>query len=411
MIMDTLKSWYEFLKYLKNRYIADGCGNTAAALTYMSLFAVVPLLTVLYTMLSTVPALNSSGTQIEAFIFNHFIPASGYEIKQYLLEFSSQTRRLSGIGIAVLMVTAILMLRNIEKNFNAIWRTRDNRGNLSSFMLYWAILSLGPIFIGLALGISTYLASVKMFADPLELTGIGPLFLRLLPFLLMASALSLLFAAVPNCRVSIRHAIIGGLVTALVFEIAKQLFTRMVAMSSYELIYGAFAAIPLFLLWIYVSWLIVLSGAEFVHALEGYNSRSRHQYSDITVTLGVLYLLWQKHHQGEALREGELLSRPWLFDRFTISSDQWTPIRSCLLNAGLINISDTQDFILGRDLHAYSLGDLCLALGLLVKPSTMPIDNPPAWFAKSQLLISNSYAHTEQAMNIPLAELYENKPE
>ena len=407
--MDRLKNYYTFLRYLTNRYIADGCANTAAALTYMSLFAVVPLLTVLYTMLSAIPSFQSSGGQIEAFIFDHFIPTTGFEIKQYLLDFSSQTRKLSGIGVVVLLVTAILMLKNIEKNFNAIWRTRDNRSKLSSFLLYWAILSLGPIFIGLAMGISTYLISLKVFADPLEVIGLGPVLLRLSPFLLTATALSLLFAAVPNCRVSIPHAIIGGLVTALVFEIAKQLFTRMVAFSSYELIYGAFAAIPLFLMWIYVSWLIVLAGAELVNALGGYDPRSRHQYCDITVSLGILHLLWQKHQNGEVLREDELLRQTWLFDRYTLSSDQWTPIRSLMLSAGLINISDSKDFMLGRDLHCYTLADLCNELGLTAKPDTAPTEGAPQWFTKSQLLISNSYQHNQLAMDVPLADLYEAK--
>jgi membrane protein len=259
------------------------------------------------------------------------------------------------------------------------------------------------------MGISTYLVSLKVFAEPLQVTGLGPLLLSLSPLILTATALSLLFAAVPNCRVSIPHAIIGGLVTALVFEIAKQLFTRMVAFSSYELIYGAFAAIPLFLIWIYVSWLIVLAGAELVNALGTYDPRSRHQYGDITVSLGILQRLWEKHQNGEVLREDELLRQTWLFDHYTLSSDQWTPIRSRMLTAGLINISDSKDFMLGRDLHSYTLADLCNELGLLVKPASEPTEGAPEWFTKSQLLISNSYQHNQQALNVPLAELYETK--
>lgn len=408
--MDKLKNWYTLIDYIRHRYIVDGCDKTAAALTYMSLFALVPLLTVMYTMLSAVPSFQQSGGQIEAFIFDHFIPSTGTEVKEYLMEFSSQTRKLSGVGIIVLIITAILMLKNIEKNFNAIWRTEENRNTLSSFLLYWAILSLGPLFIGLALGISTYLLSLKVFTSDIDLIGIGPMLLGFLPYLLTAIALSLLFAAVPNARVSIKHAVIGGLITALLFEIAKQLFTRLVAFSSYEMIYGAFAAIPLFLLWIYLSWLIVLAGAELVHALEGFHADCRHQYSDLVVSLGILEQLWQRHQTGEALREQDILRTPWLFGQYTLSSDQWTPIRSKLLAAGLITVSQSRDFILGRDLNHYSLADLCKELDLLVEPFEQEAGQLPPWFSASQEKIQQADLNNRETLSTPLAQLYENDP-
>jgi len=198
------------------------------------------------------------------------MPASGQEIEGYLLSFSAQARKLTGIGVAFLVVTALTMLTNIEKVFNAIWRTRGHRSGLSSFLRYWAILSLGPLCIGLALGISTYLVSLHWLAQ-VDLFGARKLLLNAAPLLLTIVAFTLLFAAMPNCRVPIRHALIGGAVCGFCLEIAKQLFALVMANASYQLIYGTFAAIPLFLLWIYISWIIVLAGAEMVHALSGFN--------------------------------------------------------------------------------------------------------------------------------------------
>ena len=172
------------IKHVKQRYVDDGYSNSAAALTYMSLFAVVPLITVMYAMSSAVPATEEVGLQVQTFIFDNFVPSTGQEIQVYLEQFAQQARRLTGVGIAFLAITALLMLKNIEKIFNAIWKTRENRHGLSSFLLYWAILSLGPLFIGLAFGISTYLATLKLLFNQIDIISIGPQLLRLAPYLL-----------------------------------------------------------------------------------------------------------------------------------------------------------------------------------------------------------------------------------
>ncbi len=402
-----LTDLWKLIRYVQQRYASDGCSHSAAALTYMTLFALVPLMTVMYAILSAVPAFQEVGTQIQNMIFENFVPSTGQEVQDYLSSFSEKARSLTGVGVAFLGITAILMLKNIEKTFNKIWKTRDNRGGLSSFLLYWAILSLSPVFIGLALGISTYLVSVRVIFDQVDVIGIGPQLLRLTPYLLTSAAFTLIFAAVPNCRVPIKHALIGGLITALVFEIAKQLFAGIMANASYQTIYGTFATIPLFLLWIYLSWLIVLAGAELVYSISGFNtSFDEENYSDMVLTLAILELLWRRYQQGQTVREQHLLRQPWLLDRYRISADRWTPIRDKLFKGELILATSPGQFILARDLHNYTLWDLYQLLGYNSKSSHISREKTPNWLNRSLQEIDNTQQHNEQDLNLSLAELF-----
>ena len=193
--------------YLLSRFKSDRCMETAAAL--------VPLLTVVYTMASAVPAFQGLESQMQDFLFQHLLPETSSEIEQYLSDFSQQAKNLTGAGIIFLVVTAVLMLRNIEKAFNMIWRTRENRSAVSSFLLYWAVLSLAPIMIGMALAISTYLNSFATSLDQFDIFGAKAYLLKAAPLLLSAAGFTLLYVAVPNCRVPFKHSVIGGLAAAL----------------------------------------------------------------------------------------------------------------------------------------------------------------------------------------------------
>ncbi len=394
-----------FLWQLWQSFQADRCLRTAAALTYMSLFAVVPLLTVLFAMLSAVPAFAQADSQIQQFIFSHFLPSSGQEIQAYLLQFSEQARKLTGIGIALLAATALTMLMKIEEEFNTIWRAHRNRSGLNSFLRYWAILSLGPLCIGLAIGISTYLASLHLLFDQVDIFGVRKLLLVVAPYVLTAIAFTLLFAAIPNARVGLKDAAIGGLASALCFEIAKYVFARVMANASYQFIYGTFAAIPLFLLWIYTSWVIVLAGAEIAHAVANYGNRSS-KLPDFIAALGVLEILWRKYQRGELLTERELLQRNYLFDNCTLSAEQWTRLRNALLAAGLIKDGSNGEFVLARNLQHYTLWELheciCPATRLPQYSSTQP-----PWLQNLYQRLAELDDHQQAQMQLPLTTLFE----
>ena len=336
--------------YLLSRFKNDRCMETAAALTYMSLFALVPLLTVVYTMASAVPAFQGLETQMQDFLFQHLLPETSSEIEQYLNDFSRQAKNLTGAGIVFLVVTAVLMLRNIEKAFNMIWRTRENRSAVSSFLLYWAVLSLAPIMIGMALAISTYLNSFADSLDQFDIFGAKAYLLKAAPLLLSAAGFTLLYVAVPNCRVPFKHSVVGGLAAALTFNFARSIFTDLVVNSSYTFIYGAFAAVPLFLLWIYVSWTIVLMGGILVHSLSAYQSAEQASRPTALKAMDILYLFWKRQQSGRTVREIELLNGSQEVTR-GLDSETWRELRDIFMEHRIIAQNDRGHYMLSRDLH------------------------------------------------------------
>ena len=354
---EILQGVWRRLTYVASRFSADRCSENAAALTYMSLFALVPLLTVLYTMASAIPTFQGMEAQMQEFLFEHLMPDSSSEIESYLNDFSSQAKSLTGPGIIFLVITAVLMLRNIEKAFNLIWRARENRSPVSSFLLYWAVLSLAPVTIGLALGISTYLSS---FADALEaydVIGIKAIFLKSTPLLLSTAGFSLLYVAVPNCRVPFKHCLIGGVIAAFAFHIARAIFTKVVVGSSYTFIYGAFAAVPLFLLWIYLSWNIVLMGGILVHSLSAYQTAEQARRPTVLKALDILYLFWQKQQSGGSVREIELLNNTHPVVR-GLDSETWRELRDLFIKHRIITQDDKGRYLLRRDLDSIKFWQL-----------------------------------------------------
>lgn len=357
-------------------------------------------------MLSAIPAFAKSGTIIQNFVFAHFLPSSGQEIEGYLMQFSAQARKLTGVGIAFLGVTAITMLITIEKEFNIIWRTRGNRHGLNSFLRYWAILSLGPLFVGLAIAISTYLASLRLLISPVDIFGLHKLFLVVTPYFLTGAAFTLLFAAIPNCRVPVKHALIGGFISAFCFEVAKYVFARVMANASYQLIYGTFAAIPLFLLWIYTSWIIVLAGAELVHVISSYSGRDGH-LPDLIAALAILNILWRKHQHGAVFSEREILRRHYLLDHYTLAVEHWVQLRDKLISEGLLKITINGDYVLGRDLNQYTLWDLWQQFTAF-KPLDDNISSPFPWLNTCFSLLKEIRKTQHQRLQLTLAQLFEN---
>lgn len=341
----------QFIGYLFKQFLSNQGILNAAALTYTTLFAVVPLMTVSYAMLAAVPSFQGVGQELQGWVFDNFVPATGQVVQEYLNNFSSQARKLTAVGVALLAITAIMMMKNIEAALNRIWRVNEPRKGLSSFMLYWAILSLGPILIGLGLVLTSYIASLPFISTATEAVGRGRL-LSMLPTVLSATAFTLMYVAVPNCRVPFKSALIGGIVVALLFETAKRGFTAFVTQfPSYELIYGAFAAVPLFLLWIFISWVIILMGAELTRSLTVYRSRDKQaKVHHFYIVLAVLYRLWQAQSQGKSVSDRILLQEVDHLDQ-----GRWDTYLKILLEGGIVKRSDQGEYLLSMDLGAMNL--------------------------------------------------------
>lgn len=371
----------------------------------MSLFALVPLLTVLYTMASAIPTFQGLEEQIQSFLFEHLMPDTSSEIESYLSDFSRQAKNLTGPGIIFLVATAVLMLRNIEKAFNMIWRARENRSAISSFLLYWAVLSLAPVALGLALGISTWLASFSHMLDDFDIFGVKALLLRGTPLVLSTAAFTLLYAAVPNCRVPIKHTVIGGLAAALAFHAARSLFTDLVMGSSYTFIYGAFAAVPLFLLWIYLSWNIVLIGGILVHSLSAYQTAEEASRPTVLKALDVLYLLWQRQKSGAGVREIELLDNRHEALK-GLDSETWRELRDIFLQKQLITQNDRGRYLLCRDLHEISFWQIKEWINEELPLAKDDIDAHLSWQDDAYRLLKDQRSQQRELLQINLADLF-----
>lgn len=394
------------ISYLFSRLLADRCLESSAALTYMSLFALVPLLTVGYTMASAIPAFQGLEGQMQSFLFEHLIPESGSEIQEYLSNFSQQAKSLTGPGIAFLLVTAVLMLRNVEKAFNLIWRARENRSALSSFLIYWAVLTLAPISIGVALGLGTYLGSyADSLGQQLEVLGARSYALQSLPLLLTTAGFSLMYAAIPNCSVPFRHAVIGGFVAAAAFHLARSLFTSAVTGSSITFIYGAFAAVPLFLLWIYLSWNIVLIGGIIVHSLSAYQNAEQASRPRVLKALDLLYLFWQKQKSGTTLKEIELMSGRHSVIR-GLDSETWGELRDIFLDKKVIAQNEKGHYLLSRDLHTLPFWQIKEWVNNERALSAQDLSAELDWQEEAHRLLSEQRSSQRDILNTNLVDLF-----
>jgi membrane protein len=258
-----------FLRFLVRRLEENRCDESAAWLSWVTLFALVPTLTVFYAILSMFPAFDQAGERISALAFGYLVPDAGAAVRDYVIAFTEQARQLRVAGSAMMVVSVGLMLRSIEDAFNRIWRVQRPRHGAVRFLAHGAIVLLAPLLAASAMLLGTYLGSLHLLDDT-RAAGAGSLLLNLTPSLLGFAACTLLYLTVPNRPVRLLHAAIGGAAVSLCFFAGKELFTWAVAHATYGMVYGAFAALPLFLLWLNLSWLLLLLGAEFVHAL-GYH--------------------------------------------------------------------------------------------------------------------------------------------
>jgi membrane protein len=267
-VFERLLGLWRFARTVARRFAADRCSRVAGALAFTTVLAVVPLSAVSFAVLSVFPVFEAWMTAINNFIYGNFVPAAGDVVNRYLQQFAANAGRLTVWGLAFLFVTAVMLIATIEKAFNDIWHVRRQRKFSRRITAYWAVITLGPALIGASLSITSYLLSLPWFTREPVLAGLRPFALGVTPVVFEFAAFVLLYTIVPNCPVRLRHAAIGAVVATVLFEVAKRVFGGfVVSFSTYRAIYGAVAALPVFLIWIYLSWVVTLLGAQVTAAL------------------------------------------------------------------------------------------------------------------------------------------------
>lgn len=265
--------WHQhkgYIKFLNKRVEQEKLPVVAGYLSYVCLMSLVPLLVVMLSVMTAFPLFGELQQSIEEFVYQNFVPAAGDIVQQYLSGFVDNASKMSAIAISFLFVVAFLLISAIDKTLNTIWRVTEKRRTVTSLAMYWMVLTLGPVLVGASIALTSYIVSLVSLGD-YDVLGLFDVFLRFLPLLASIVAFLILYIAVPNKAVPFNYALVGAFVAAALFELAKKGFALyLTAFPSYQVIYGALATIPILFLWIYLSWLIVLTGAIITVTLQDY---------------------------------------------------------------------------------------------------------------------------------------------
>lgn len=260
-----MSEWKTFGTIFWQRFNQNKLTQAAGYLTYSTMLAIVPLIMVVFSIFSAFPVFNEVTGALKAFIFTNFAPSASDMVGQYIDEFVNNSKKMSAVGIISLIVVALMLINSIDRTLNSIWHDTETRPIFTSFAIYWLILTLGPLLVGVSIAASTY---VKAMFESAASFSFGLKLLSFVPFLSTWFIFTMIYMVVPNKKVSIKHSAAGALIAAVFFTLGKQAFTwYIVTFPSYQLIYGAMATLPIMLLWIQLSWTVVLLGAQLAAVL------------------------------------------------------------------------------------------------------------------------------------------------
>lgn len=399
--MRFFKNLWEILRSIGIRFVKERFTYSASALTVTTLLAIVPLMAVVFSIFSFFPAFHNIGDQIQQFIFQNFIPASGKIIQQYIQVFITQATRLPTTGVIVLAVTAVMMMLTIERALNDVWKVERRQYTFSSILRYWAVLSLAPILIALSLMVTSYIISLPILTGSTITLEMHQFLYSALPFLVTIFVLTLLYTVVPNRKVPIGCGFTGAFIAAILFELAKKGFVLYLThFPTYRLIYGALASIPIFIVWIYLSWVIVLFGALISNVLTmRHYLKQKAGIDGFSHALLWLGFLWnaQKTSRGLKLKE--------LYNAFpgNYQVDAYKLLGYMLEKHFIMRVRGDR-YMLARDFSSITLAEFYRELPWKLTA----VDEDSKYFSQKMKDVLNAANKTLQNnLNLSLSELFE----
>lgn len=401
------KNWLDFINFMRfiaARFNQDRCLQIAASLTFTTLLSLVPLITIALAMFSAFPVFDDFSAQIKAYLLNNLMPdMAGKIITQYTQQFAESAARLTTVGIAFLAITAMSMMLTIDKAFNVIWRVARPRPLLKRLVVYWAVLTLAPLLIGASLSLTSWLVGFSMgYARHIPVFGVGVL--KVLPVLFTTLAFAMLFRLVPNRFVPRSHALIGALVAAIAFESMNRVFGYYVShFPTYKLVYGAFASIPIFLMWIYLSWLAILFGAVIAASLSHWRAPAAAQ--QLLPAVQLLDALRVLQIMANGFQQGKVSSFAEMSEALHLGYDSLEKILEKLASADMVRKAEGYGWLLMRDVGQIRATEL-LHLFVLDRGTLSAGENDAPlqqWFAAN-------VDQLEQSTNLTLRELFARSP-
>jgi membrane protein len=346
----------DLARIVVRRFNEDRCMQIASSLTFTSLLAMVPMVTIAVTVIAAFPVFGSVSAALQTFILENLVPASAESVATYTQQFSTNAAKLTAVGIAFLVVTAVMLLLTIDRAFNDIWRVKRSRPVVQRVLVYWTLITVGPVLIGASLTLTSWLVG-EAVGLVRGLPGAGVALLSIVPVALTSLALALLYIAMPNRRIATRDAVIGGVLGGIAFELMKRGFAVYISyFPTYTLVYGAFATVPVFLLWVYLSWLVVIFGAVVVAALPEWREAAGQRHpvpgSDFFDALQILKLLWRAHHSGAPVTLSELLGAA------TVRIENVERILDTMVATGWVRRTVPNGWVLHRDASTITVQDV-----------------------------------------------------
>lgn len=391
---------FHFATYVVHKFKRDKCTQMAASLTFDTLLSLVPLITIALTLFSTFPVFTDFSAQIKHFLLSNMLPETGGKMISYYVEqFAESASKLTAAGLIFLGLTAMLVMVTIDNAFNTIWHVTKHRPLVKRVLVYWAVLTLAPLLIGASISLTSWLVGLSIgYTQHAPIFGVVTL--KVVPALLTTLAFSILFKVMPNRYVPLSHAFIGGVVASAAFETMNRLFGFFIAhFSTYKLVYGAFASIPIFLFWIYLSWLTILFGALIAASL----SRWQHQGMQKLNNAAQFYFAVRMLEMMQ-VGVGKVQSISSLSDRLNLAFEETEDLLEKLLRAKIVRQLSDSDWVMIRDAAQISLRELTELF--LLDTSTLPSQEGDAeihaWFAS---LSKNS----EESTNMTIDSLIDNK--
>jgi len=329
------------------------CGS----LTFNTLLALVPLVTIALMFMTAFPVFRALSEQLREFVLTNLVPDAGSKvISVYVQQFSNNAARLTAAGVSVLVLSSIMLMLTIDKAFNTIWRVKRPRPLVQRVLIYWSLLTVGPLLMGGSLTLWSWLVKLSHHAS-----GIVPVvaieMLKVVPLALTALAFGMLYRLVPNRQVSAIDAAIGGVFAAVFFEAMKYGFGQFISnFSNYKLVYGAFASVPIFLVWIYASWVVVIFAAIITSGLSYWRTggvKNPGPPGSLFVdALETIVSLARAHQTGEVLNLQQLrtiVQLPWEEMEFILDR---------LVAAGWVAKLQGNGWVLARDAEGIQLADI-----------------------------------------------------
>ncbi len=372
------------------RFRDDETSLAASSLAYTALLSIVPFMSVLVTVFSAMPLFEDASQQLQNFIFENFVPTTGAVVQEYILGFVTKARGLTVTMFLAVFVTSILMMNTMEKALNRIFDSTSTRRFKTKLMMYWAVLTMGPLLVGGGIALSSLLFANSAFAP------VKNFIVSALPVMASMMAFFLIYLVVPNRKVKWKNALIGAIFAAVCFELAKKGFALYVtSIPSYQKVYGALATIPLFLIWMFLSWNIILIGGTITSTLETSRWRlhvQKYQTNQrLLLVIEILNLLREANYVGKTVSYNQLCGQLYF-----VPDDELNKQLDWLRGKHYIAINDAGDYLLRHDLGS-------LDFKTLYQNGSFKIPVKAAkYFIQYQPLLDNYWQPVDDMLNQPI---------